>query len=230
MNKILMTAAAACVAFAGAAQATTLTQADALSGSALVNIYQSLNNTGNADDSADATLANAEAATFVGSAIYTGDFWFSTNDGSDSTTISTWLTSAGGTFANLTSFDDALTISDPDIGNGSATTTWFVFEAVGLAQQFNVDHDDGLQIIDDKTTTIYSSPQPQTANGFSSDINWDGGFIQFAYAATNGDPSVFKIAGEGSVSVVPLPAGGLLLLTGFGALALRRRKQAAKAA
>ncbi|MDC1399676.1 VPLPA-CTERM sorting domain-containing protein [Yoonia sp.] len=33
-----------------------------------------------------------------------------------------------------------------------------------------------------------------------------------------------------SVGVVPLPAGGLLLLTGFGALALRRRRKAPKAA
>ncbi|MCB1314060.1 MAG: VPLPA-CTERM sorting domain-containing protein [Sedimentitalea sp.] len=220
--KLAIGAAAIALSAPFAASAATV-QANGV----LVNIYQK-SNTGNLTNTADATLTNALAATYIGSVSFTGALHFDTDTSGanppDTTTINQWLTSKGGSYTELGGgFDENLTISSEGIINDTALTTWFEFLGVGQAFTFDVTHDDGFCFYDSGTTEL-CAPDPtsvaQTLGG-----NYSGGVFQLVYAATNGDPSVLRVDGEGSLSAVPLPAGLPLLLAGIGGLALLRRRK-----
>lgn len=126
-------------------------------------------------------------------------------------------------FSGVTATLDAQ-LSYPNINDGSATTTFFLFTLANFgAGDFTVTHDDGFAIFDDgvriggrlgpvgETTTMVS--------GFN------GGELSLLYVATNGNPSIFEV----SFAPVPVPASLPLLLGALGGAGFlaRRRKKAA---
>lgn len=165
---------------------------------------------------------NAFAGTYKDTFTYTGALNFGTSDSSDATTIGDWLATGGGTITTLDSTFADLQLSSPNINNGTATTTFFSFvmNIPSAVTEFAVRHDDGMTIYDDGT--LLGGFQNPTSVRNTSVSGFDGGEFRLIYVATNGDPSILE------VSAVPLPAGGLLLLTALGGVAaLRRRRKAA---
>jgi len=176
----------------------------------------------------EATLANFNTAFGGGfgngvtdTFTYTGALNFETSDDSDATTVQQWLDTGGGTISNLDAALGNRTLSAPDISNGTATTTFFSFvmNIVNPVTEFDVRHDDGMTIYDDGT--LLGGFQNPTVARDTSVFGFDGGEFRLIYVATNGDPSILE------VSAVPLPAGGLLLLTALGGFAAVRRKRKA---
>ena len=108
---------------------------------------------------------------------------------------------------------------------GTATTTFFLFtlNATLTPGTFTVKHDDGIAIFDDRILRGGNvGPTPETTSFVN---NFDGGVFSILYVATNGNPSVLEV--NTTAAVVPLPAGGLLLLSGLGAMLFARRRRAA---
>ncbi|OAN84293.1 hypothetical protein A8B78_07445 [Jannaschia sp. EhC01] len=67
-----------------------------------------------------------------------------------------------------------------------------------------------------------------TANAFLADLSGKGGLTNFTFLLSeNGGQDQLTTSGNPSLPPVPLPAGGLLLLGGLGALAIARRKRKA---
>ncbi|SFT97650.1 VPLPA-CTERM sorting domain-containing protein [Sedimentitalea nanhaiensis] len=220
MKTVLIASAMAAFSIVGSAGAATL------NGTFSFDIYQ---RTDANSAQSEATTGNIAASTFLQNVTYSGDIDFGTFNG-NATTIGDWLGSGvNGAVSGLTNAVAALQLSKSDIGNGTATTTFFDITAT-FASSFDsiIRHDDGITAFDDGIAYA-TSAQPTTvidtiANGF------DGGQWRLIYAATNNDPSVLKVTGDNlpTPTPVPLPAGGLLLITGMGAVAaLRRRKKAA---
>jgi len=175
----------------------------------------------------EATLVNFNT-TFGAAALgdkdsftYDGALNFGTSNMDDSTTIGDWLATGGGTLTDLDSTFADLTLSTPNINNGTATTTFFSFvlNIPDPVTEFAVRHDDGMTILDDGTSI--GGFQDPTSERNTSVFGFDGGEFRLIYVATNGDPSILE------VSAVPLPAGGLLLLTALGGVAALRRKRKA---
>jgi hypothetical protein len=168
-----------------------------------------------AAQSGDPTLYNVDDFS------YTGALNFGTSDGTDATTILDWLNTGGGVISGLDAGFGALQLSKPNISNGTATSTFFQFvmEIDNPVTEFAVRHDDGIGIYDDGG--FLGGFQNPTSVKNTSVFGFDGGEFQLIYVATNGDPSILE------VSAVPLPAGGLLLLTALGGVAALRRKRKA---
>jgi hypothetical protein len=224
MFKSVLIASAVAIATSSAALASTI------GGSVTINIFQSTNtNTA----TASATDANIAASTYLDTITYTGFLDFGTftqnNNPPDTTTIAQWLdTGVGGSYTGLDGSVGDLQLSKPDIGgSGTATTTFFEF--LGLADApgftFDITHDDGFSFFDDGAAVASNAgPTSQTTQ---SGIVFDGGEFRLIYAATNGDPSVLKLAGQGTLAPVPLPAAGFLLVGALGGLAAVRRRRKA---
>lgn len=223
MFKILGAALVAAVTFGAAASAATL--------NGTFNVT-AVNVSGVNSAQSEASLANFNAA-LAGSLgtlngfddfVYTGDLFFGTSNSNNSTTIAQWL--ATGTSGGVSGLDGigGLTQSTPNINNGSATTTFFLFtlNTAFPGADFNVRHDDGFAVYSGTTRIGGVLGPTQVLN--STVTGFGGGPLSFLYVATNGDPSIFEVS---AVNVVPVPAALPLLLAGLGGLALLRRRKAA---
>jgi hypothetical protein len=226
MKTIISAAFAAATLCAGMASAATL------SGTFDVTV---VNVTNLNSAQSQATLANYNAAlagtlgdgnevfnfdTFT----YTGALDFETRNG-NATTIAGWLTSKGVTLpADLDATVGGLQQSKSNINDGSATTTFYLFDLVSPlgAADFTVVHDDGIAIFDGGV--LVGDRVGPTAVKTTKVTGFDGGDFELLYVATNNDPSILNV----DVSPIPLPAGLPLLAVGLGGLvALRRRRDRA---
>ena len=154
---------------------------------------------------------------------YEGNLDFGTFDGTDGTTIEDWLLTGGGTVTGLDAVFGDLQLSKPSIGDGTATTTFFMFTSIlNAVGDFLIKHDDGVAVFDDGTR-IGGLEGPNTVKT-TTVLGFDGGAFSLLYVATNGDPSVLNV--NGNLTPVPLPATLPLLLVGMGGIAMMRRKRA----
>jgi hypothetical protein len=223
MKQLLLAAALAC--------APVVAGAATLSGSFTVS---AVNVKDMSSIDSQATIGNYNTALGGGFGAYTSDVFTYTGDldfrvGGPQTaspyTISDWLNTGTGIVDGLDAVLAGLQLSFPDINSGNATTTFFLFtlNAILSPGDFTVTHDDGIAIYDDGILlggTLGPIGETTTnVNGF------DGGVFSILYVATNGNPSILEV--DTTAAPVPLPAGGLLLLSGLGAMAFARRRRAA---
>ena len=212
-------AGAAMLAGTVAASAATLTGTFTVQAANVTNLNstQSRATLANFNTAFGGGFGNGVTDTFT----YTGSLNFGTSDGSDATTVQQWLDTGGGAISGLEAALGNRQLSKPSISTGDATTTFFSFvmNIVNPVTKFDVRHDDGMTIFDDGT--LLGGFQNPTAARDTSVLGFDGGEFRIIYVATNGDPSILE------VSAVPLPAGGLLLLTALGGFAAVRRKRKA---
>jgi len=222
MKNLLGAVCTATVLMAAPAGAATLT------GTFDVIAY---NATGMNSVDSQATMANfndvtSNAATYTTDTFtWTGSLDFATSDGTDATTVGDWLSTGSGSPSGLeASFADTQ-LSSPNINNGSAITTFFLFtlQAVIAAADFTITHDDGVGVYGDGDL-IGESVGPNSKKttyipGYSGDN------LQFLYVATNGDPSILNV----EYTPVPVPAALPLMVGGLGLLgfAARRKRKAA---
>ncbi len=220
MFKKFLATGLAIVAMVGAVNATTLS--GVFTGIAInaTNLTAAQSQATAANFNAAGAMAGSNQMNFT----YTGALNFGTFDGTDSTTIGDFLASGGGSLSGL-SIGAAgvlgLQNSMPDIGAGTATSTFYLFQMMlpDAITRLSITHDDGVNVFDDFSFIGgFNGP-----NGVrTTDVmGFDGGNLSFIYVSTNGDPSVFRVA------AVPLPAGVILLMGGLGGLAALRRRQRA---
>jgi hypothetical protein len=143
----------------------------------------------------------------------------------DPYSIGTWLSTGTGSVSGLDLDFAGLQLSFPNISNGTAITTFFLFtlNAILTPGEFTVTHDDGIAIYDDGVRIGGElGPIGETTTKVKG---FNGGGLSILYVATNGNPSILEV--DSNVAPVPLPAGGLLLLSGLGAMVFARRRRAA---
>lgn len=234
MNKFVMTAAAVCLAFAGAAQAATIKVSafdiDAFDNAVgfdnfvvqdfeeigedrgrgqlpgpldtNVGIFSALDGQGSGSTCAASTGDCKEL--FLNDSLVNGQGNMVPDDG-------IWSLNANDTFGILWEVVK---------GEGGSLFNRIVFAMMDAADQGAV-----VTVTAGGDTAVFSDLKNANQQLIVIDFGTLVSTATVNIVSTKLDDS-FSIDGA-SVGVVPLPAGGLLLLTGLGALALRRRRKAA---
>ena len=230
-TKIFLAAAVAAIVTTGAGQAATLTGAFSVTAVNVTNLDSAQSQATRANFDAALDKANGGTSGFGGmdsvatadSFGYVGPLDFETSNGS-ATTITDWLLTGAGASA-LSGLDGAfggLTQSKSNINNGSATTTFYLFEADFSvpAGDFTVRHDDGIAVFEDGG--LLGARVGPTSVKTTMVPGFGGGEFEILYVATNNDPSILEV----DVAPIPLPAAAWMLISavaGMGFLARKRR-------
>lgn len=203
--KALVAAAATVFAFASAASA-------AVTGTYTIDIYNF--DAGGDPNQAYATDANvtAHAADLLTTITYTGPIDFQLNI-DDPNTILTFLQSGGGTVSDPTGLDVLMSASD------YGTTTLLDITGTITAGMGQIYHDDGITLYNnDAIVAQYAQPTGVRP----TDYTVVDGTMRLIYSATNNEPERL------TMTRVPVPAAGFLLLGALGGMAaMKRRKKSA---
>ena len=216
MNKFMTTAAAACIALSGAAHAGTLSINGGDTGTIPAD--------GQTNEVIDALLGGIPQSGYFGSSIGATGF-------DDGTSILVEIMGYEAGFQNTFATGDGQSFTSSggtDIGTLDAPLASWTTTAISDDGLFEFTFSTSGNVTDPEVSNGDTNANEQGyANFFATEIAgsiWlffdDGG-------GNNDDDNHDDLVARLSVSAVPLPAGGLLLLTGFGALALRRRRKAA---
>lgn len=186
----------------------------------MLNSAQSQATISNFDAALAGTLGDGNEVFASDTFTYDGALDFGTSSGS-STTIGSFLGSGSGTVDDLDGGFASLINSKGSIGSGTATTTFYLFEAVSdfLGGTFDIAHDDGVRVVGVGGRSGPNSERGTRIEGF------EGGSLAFLYVSTNSDPSVLRV--DSDVSAVPLPAAAWMLLAGLGAIGVAGRRKSA---
>ena len=241
MNKLIATATAACLALSGAAHAASITvsaftidEFDSVVGSGdfVIEDFEAI---GEAFVGATGIGTSGVVGSSLGTSVGTFSALGGLGDGDtcdqslgDCSQLSLFNTDPNGQ-GNLVPYEGIWSLN----ANDTFGIMWDVF-VDGGASFFNRVVFAMMDAADQGATVTVTSGDDKVT--FNDELNANQQLIVIDFGAPVYGASVeirstslndsFSIDGA-SVGVVPLPAGGLLLLTGFGALALRRRRKAA---
>lgn len=214
--------------------AATVAQANPISGSFSIQIYQGNGPgdiSGYTDPREQANLANPLLATAaVGSGTYNGALNF-INDPSN--TIGAFLLSAGGSIDAGLAAASGLQLSS---GLFKLTTVFEITTTSGGINNGIITHDDGIGLYNPGLITPVLAGAPTEAVGTGSPTAYNGlnGLWTLIYVEANGMPAVldFEVTSGNDTANSPLPAALPLFATGLGVLGLfgwRRKRKIATA-
>lgn len=215
-------AAVAAIAMAGAANAATLSGLFSVTAVNVTNLNsaQSEATKSNFDAAVAGTLGGVSSVYVQDTFTWDGALDFRVGQPQTAAyTVDQWLLTGSGTAAGVDATLGGSQLSFPNVNDGDATTTFFLFTLLSPlgATDFNVTHDDGIAIFDDGI--LRGGNVGPTSETTTSVMGFDGGEFSLLYVATNGNPSILEV----DATPVPLPASALLLIGGLGGLAAMRK-------